>query len=428
MAYLTTPTDAVNMISGAGQNAAEAILRRLVDAGDYANPHDLVKDALKELEPLFQAVSERTASISATSYDLLRSEALGEGMGALAYPDRAEEWTRKAMYAAAAQSKDDMDAFIRAVRARLDYEAKRAAGTTMFANGAADRAHPRFARVPTGAETCPFCIMLASRGFVYWSSDTAGNLDHYHSHCDCRVVPQFGGESYEGYDPEEYYDRYQKLMASGELSAEGLSASASRAKARKKATPRTRGPRETGNYHRISGQHTRQDDIANANPNFKKGLEYQVNCQRCVPTYLARRRGFDVVAKPAVLDQEGLDKDDDFKNRWTEIYGGAHFSDFTDCGAPTRNAQLGKVERFMRSCGDNATAVVYIQWESGSAHVFVADRVDGKTTYCDPQNGRQSCKSYFRLAKTGKSAVAVFRIDGCDMPDDLLRECCEDRV
>lgn len=246
--------------------------------------------------------------------------------------------------------------------------------------------------------------------------------------CDCRVVPQFGGESYEGYDPDEYYDRYQKLMASGELDAEGLAASARRVKAKKRVTPRARGPRETGDYQRISGQHTRQDDIANANPNFEKGLEYQVNCQRCVPTYLARRRGYDVVARPAVLDEHGLDKEDEFKNHWTEIYGGAHFSDFTDCGAPTRNAQLRNVERFMRSCGDNATAVVYIQWESGSAHVFVADRVDGKTTYCDPQSGRQSCKSYFQFAKTEESAVAVLRIDDRDMPEGLLKECCENRV
>lgn len=235
MAYLKTLTDAVNMISGAGQNVVEATLRRLIDAGDYANPHDLVRDALEELEPLFQAVSERTASISATSYDLLRSEALGEGMGAIAYPDRAEEWTRKAMYAAAAQSNDDMDAFIRAVRARLDYEAKRAAGTTMFANGAADRARPRFARVPTGAETCPFCIMLASRGFVYWSSETAGNLDHYHSHCDCRVVPQFVGESYEGYDPDEYLDQYSKLLDEGKLDPAALNRASARAKERRRA-------------------------------------------------------------------------------------------------------------------------------------------------------------------------------------------------
>ena len=46
----------------------------------------------------------------------------------------------------------------------------------------------RFARVPSGTETCTFCRMLASRGFVYWSRETAGELDHFHRGCDCRVV------------------------------------------------------------------------------------------------------------------------------------------------------------------------------------------------------------------------------------------------
>ena len=39
-------------------------------------------------------------------------------------------------------------------------------------------------------QTCPFCIMLASRGYVY---DETSKDFHAHAHCDCRIVPQFGG-------------------------------------------------------------------------------------------------------------------------------------------------------------------------------------------------------------------------------------------
>ncbi len=36
----------------------------------------------------------------------------------------------------------------------------------------------RFARVPTGAETCTYCIMLASNGCYYKTEETAGHGDH----------------------------------------------------------------------------------------------------------------------------------------------------------------------------------------------------------------------------------------------------------
>lgn len=42
----------------------------------------------------------------------------------------------------------------------------------------------RYAHVPQG-KTCAFCMMLASRGAVYWSDQQP----QYHDHCDCLTVP-----------------------------------------------------------------------------------------------------------------------------------------------------------------------------------------------------------------------------------------------
>lgn len=69
----------------------------------------------------------------------------------------------------------------------------------------------RWARIPTGPETCAFCIMLASRGFVYLSEESAGGLDpdHYHDNCDCQVVAGFSDDSaVDGFDHTELYDMY----------------------------------------------------------------------------------------------------------------------------------------------------------------------------------------------------------------------------
>ena len=59
-----------------------------------------------------------------------------------------------------------------------------------------------------GSETCSFCIMLASRGFVYHSESTAS---HAHANCDCRITPSWDkSPTAQGYDPDAYYDEWVK--------------------------------------------------------------------------------------------------------------------------------------------------------------------------------------------------------------------------
>ncbi len=71
----------------------------------------------------------------------------------------------------------------------------------------------RFARIPTGFETCTFCLMLASRGAVYRTRKSAGEFKHFHRGCDCKVVPSFDpdpdAEVVEGVKPRELYERYK---------------------------------------------------------------------------------------------------------------------------------------------------------------------------------------------------------------------------
>lgn len=93
-----------------------------------------------------------------------------------------------------------------AVRGLARDQVRRAANRTMRHNAARDGRG--YARVPMGGEACGFCIMLASRGFVYRSAQTAGEGNHYHSDCRCKVIPGFGGMTVEGYDPSEYARRY----------------------------------------------------------------------------------------------------------------------------------------------------------------------------------------------------------------------------
>lgn len=74
------------------------------------------------------------------------------------------------------------------------------------------RSRAGYARVPVG-DTCAWCIMLASRGYVYRSYESAGGLDpdHYHAHCDCVVVGYNDPIAIAGYGDQykEYLSMYE---------------------------------------------------------------------------------------------------------------------------------------------------------------------------------------------------------------------------
>ena len=100
----------------------------------------------------------------------------------------------------------DAEGFARACGALARDSAVRQLNSTIMANAARDRKRGvRFARVTTGRETCAFCYMLASRGAVYHTRETAGQFSHYHRRCDCKVVPGFEDDPdaplVEGHDP-----------------------------------------------------------------------------------------------------------------------------------------------------------------------------------------------------------------------------------
>lgn len=121
-----------------------------------------------------------------------------------------------ARYQAKKLAKEGDAAFARACGEFARNDALRSLNETIIANVGRDRDKgARFARVPAGAETCTFCLMLASRGAVYHSRKTAGEFKHFHRHCDCKVVPGFednpDAELVEGVKPRELYERYKQF-------------------------------------------------------------------------------------------------------------------------------------------------------------------------------------------------------------------------
>lgn len=82
---------------------------------------------------------------------------------------------------------------------------KRTGAETTLKNAKRDGAY--FAWVPTGGETCAFCITLASNGWCRASKKTINgdHAEHIHKNCDCEFAISFGGPGQiEGYDPDMY--------------------------------------------------------------------------------------------------------------------------------------------------------------------------------------------------------------------------------
>lgn len=79
---------------------------------------------------------------------------------------------------------------------------------TVIHNAARDPAKPRFARVPFG-KTCAFCRLMASRGAVYLTAASAGELNRFHADCDCQIVQSYSPDDLP-YDPGPYVEEYAK--------------------------------------------------------------------------------------------------------------------------------------------------------------------------------------------------------------------------
>ena len=214
---VTIPRAAVDFlteeINGISADAQARVLRVLQGINwtpeNIAECRELVLQALATVMPTYTTMA---AQASADFYDASRELVVGERLGAQAISDFDMRKTEGAVRGFVRfVLRDDVQTFNDQVLQRIDYEMKRSANMSVVENGRRDPKKVRYARVPTGAETCDFCLMLASRGFVYQSESTA-SASHVHSHCDCRITPGWAGMEVEGYDPQAIYDRWQDAI------------------------------------------------------------------------------------------------------------------------------------------------------------------------------------------------------------------------
>ena len=167
-------------------------------------------------------------------------------------------------------------------------------------------------------------------------------------------------------------------------------------------------------YNKLKGKHDLVDDIKKTNPRYKNRSDpkYYKNCQRCVPAYEMRRRGYNVIAKPKPLNV----LKDDLSLRPQLAWDNPVIT------RVTRNLQT-NIEKDMLSWGDGARAQIVIYLKNSGGHTFIAEQVKGKTIFADPQTGETNVEKYFGLIKQRNNYY--FRIDNLK-PTKYIKDCCEE--
>ncbi|GAB3292985.1 VG15 protein [Pseudoclavibacter terrae] len=188
-------------------------------------PPEQARDELLAVLPGFTEVYGNAVAVAAAEwYEDVRRSSIGgtyrAQLGPTAPLDKVEASTRFAAGHLFTDTPEKTGAVLSgAVQRYVAYAGR----STVARNSQIDRRRPRFARVPKGATTCAWCSMLASRGFVYNSRESAGPGDDFHDDCNCQIVPSFdaGEVHFDGYDPDLMYDRYQAARAATGVDSPG---------------------------------------------------------------------------------------------------------------------------------------------------------------------------------------------------------------
>ena len=136
------------------------------------------------------------------------------------------------------------------------------------------------------------------------------------------------------------------------------------------------------------------------NPHFNAEYDaYSSNCQRCVLTYEARRRGYNVTALPTYS---------------VDLLPSGH--DYLKALSKPRMVNVGtsvkKLEGEMKRYGDGSRAIVSVG-NKRQGHAFIAENIRGKITYVDPQSN----KRYSALNLSKVTRASVIRIDNQDFTE-----------
>ena len=139
--------------------------------------------------------------------------------------------------------------------------------------------------------------------------------------------------------------------------------------------------------------------LEKTNPKFDaNNYYYSFNCQRCVPAYEMRCRGFDVEAKPVEREKDYLS------------YHPYAVWENPEVQRVSSGTGESEIRSQMAQWGDGARCQVCVTWDPktgiGGGHTFIAEQVDGETHFYDPQTNDIDVQDYFQDCQEGRRTRA----------------------
>lgn len=151
--------------------------------------------------------------------------------------------------------------------------------------------------------------------------------------------------------------------------------------------------------------------LRTTNPDRDKSEGYQLNCQRSVIAYEARRRGFDVVAKPKQsffgIDLFSLSND---RRGWSSAFENGYDSLESPTGKTCSEIKDYIINK-MKEYGDGSRIIISVAWNEETGHAFIAEQVNGETHFIDPQKNIFDVSEYFKDGEFIPGETRILRID-----------------
>lgn len=162
------------------------------------------------------------------------------------------------------------------------------------------------------------------------------------------------------------------------------------------------------------------------NPEKDKLRGYTVNCQTCTLVHEMRRRGFNVEAisnyrrkvwKEYEANGVGSKRQGYRIGKWLDKDGKPVGPTYAHEWAAKNGVKIGSKDDVLKffedfSGGKDGRYEIYIDWNRSSAHVFCAERKNGKWVFFDPQTGKKDVfDGYAETAKKLLHKIGIIRTD-----------------
>lgn len=160
--------------------------------------------------------------------------------------------------------------------------------------------------------------------------------------------------------------------------------------------------------------------LSGTNPNYDKAREYQINCQRCVPTYEMRRRGYDVEALGNydkrlsslinIRKMWGVKSDEIFRNYRKNESG------------ELENLNIAYFKEYLKNIENGERHQIGWLWREESGHTILVERKNGILKFIDPQTNKvRNFKEFQDWTKTSKGIFWAFRIDDRELDKNMIK-------